>query len=83
VSANIAAGFQRVTSAARDSLQGVTRIDSTGAETVLTGDPLARHTLQAPDAVVPSTRELTGLTTSGRFQFPAYSVTVLRLTGAA
>jgi hypothetical protein len=66
---------------ARITLQVVTQLDATGAETMLTGDPLARNTLQTPEAVVPTTRDLTGLTTSTKLRFPAYSVTVLRLTG--
>jgi alpha-L-arabinofuranosidase len=66
---------------ARITFQGVTRIDPTAVETVITGDPLARNTLDAPEAVVPATRDVTGLTTSSRFTLPGYSVTVLRVTG--
>jgi alpha-L-arabinofuranosidase len=66
---------------ARITFQGVTRIDPTATESVITGDPLARNTLENPTAVVPSTQEVPGLTTSSRFSFPPYSVTVLRVTG--
>jgi hypothetical protein len=58
---------------ARITFQGVTRIDPTAVETVITGDPLARNTLAAPDSVMPATRDVSGLTTSSRFAFPGYS----------
>ena len=68
---------------ARITFQDVTRIDPTATLTMLTGEPLARNSLEDPPAVVPTTKEVTGLTTSSRFSFPAYSVTVLKVTGGA
>jgi alpha-L-arabinofuranosidase len=66
---------------ARISFFGVTRIDGTATRTDLTGDPSARNTLANPTAVVPTTREITGVSASTRFAFPPNSVTVLRITG--
>ena len=43
---------------------------------MITGDPPARNTLEAPEAVVPTVRDLTRLTTSSRFTLPGYSVMV-------
>jgi alpha-L-arabinofuranosidase len=64
----------------RITFQGVTRIDPTAVATELTGDPAARNTLEAPETIVPTTREVTGLTTTSRFTLPGYSVMVLRVT---
>jgi hypothetical protein len=66
----------------RLSVSGVSRIDPTGTLTVLTGNPSARNTLDAPDAIAPVTTEVSGLSTSTRLVVPASSVTVLRITGA-
>ena len=65
---------------ARISFGGATRLDRTGTETVLTGDPGTRNTLTAPDAIKPSTTQV-NVADGQRFVFPANSVTVLRLTG--
>jgi alpha-L-arabinofuranosidase len=67
---------------ARLSFGGVGRIDSTGTLTVLTGDPSARNTLDEPDAIAPTTREVSGLGTSTKLLLPPSSVTVLRVTGS-
>jgi alpha-L-arabinofuranosidase len=66
---------------ARISFFGVARIDGTATRTELTGDPAAGNTLANPAAVVPTTREITGVTASSRYSFPPNSVTVLRVTG--
>jgi alpha-L-arabinofuranosidase len=68
---------------ARITFHDVTRIDPTATLTVLRGDPLGRNSLEDPTNVVPTSREVTGLTTSSRFSFAPYSVTVLRVTGGA
>jgi hypothetical protein len=66
---------------ARLTFQGVTRIDGTGTETMLTGDPSTRNSLTSPSTLVPVTSQLTGLGLSSRVSVPANSVIVLRLTG--
>ncbi len=65
--------------AVRISFTGVMSIDKTATETVLTGNPGARNTLAAPNAIVPQASSVT-LANGRRFAFPASSVTVLRIT---
>ncbi|WP_103349266.1 LamG-like jellyroll fold domain-containing protein [Amycolatopsis sp. CA-128772] len=66
---------------ARLSLTGVTAVDGTGTLTTLTGDPAGRNSLAAPAAIVPQTREITGLAATSKLTLPANSVTTLVLTG--
>ncbi|KDN22343.1 LamG-like jellyroll fold domain-containing protein [Amycolatopsis rifamycinica] len=66
---------------ARLALTGVTAVDGTGTLTTLTGDPAGRNSLAAPTAIVPQTREITGLAATSKLTLPANSVTVLVLTG--
>ena len=66
---------------ARLTFQGVARIDGTGTETILTGDPSARNTLTSPSTLVPVTSQITGLGLSSRLSVPPNSVIVLRVTG--
>jgi alpha-L-arabinofuranosidase len=66
---------------ARLSFTGIGHIDPTGTLTVLTGDPAARNTLDAPKAIAPVTREISGLGTSSKLVLAPSSVTVLRVTG--
>jgi alpha-L-arabinofuranosidase len=66
---------------ARLSFVDIGSIDGTGTLTQLTGDPSATNTLANPTAVVPQTRQVTGLGLASRLSIPANSVTVLRVTG--
>jgi hypothetical protein len=66
---------------ARLALTGVTAVDGTGTLTTLTGDPAGRNSLAAPTAIVPQTREITGLAATSKLTLPANSVTTLVLTG--
>jgi alpha-L-arabinofuranosidase len=66
---------------ARLSFTGIGTIDGTATLTQLTGDPAAMNSIANPTAVVPTTREVTGLGQSSRLELPAMSVTVLRVTG--
>ncbi|SFW83836.1 LamG-like jellyroll fold domain-containing protein [Amycolatopsis australiensis] len=66
---------------ARLALTGVTAVDGTGTLTTLTGDPAARNSLAAPTAIVPQTREITGLAATSKLTLPANSVTTLVITG--
>ncbi|MGW5744067.1 LamG-like jellyroll fold domain-containing protein [Amycolatopsis sp. NPDC003861] len=66
---------------ARLSLTGVTAVDGTGTLTTLTGDPAGRNSFAAPAAIVPQTREITGLAATSKLTLPANSVTTLVLTG--
>ncbi|MFD1051330.1 alpha-L-arabinofuranosidase C-terminal domain-containing protein [Kibdelosporangium lantanae] len=65
----------------RLALTGVSGVDGTGTLTVLTGDPAARNTLAAPDAVVPQAKQVTGLAATTKLALPANSVSVLVVTG--
>ena len=66
---------------ARLALTGVAAVDGTGTLTTLTGDPAGRNSLAAPTAIVPQTREITGLAATSKLTLPANSVTTLVLTG--
>ncbi|GLY40734.1 alpha-N-arabinofuranosidase [Amycolatopsis sp. NBRC 101858] len=66
---------------ARLALTGVTAVDGTGTLTTLTGDPAGRNSLAAPTAIVPQTREITGLAATSKLTLPANSVTTLVMTG--
>ncbi|WP_370962970.1 LamG-like jellyroll fold domain-containing protein [Amycolatopsis sp. cg9] len=66
---------------ARLAFTGVTAVDGTGTLTTLTGDPAGRNSLAAPAAIVPQTRELTGLAATSKLTLPANSVTTLVMTG--
>jgi alpha-L-arabinofuranosidase len=63
------------------TFQGVTSIDGTGTETILTGDANTRNTLTSPNAIVPVVQQVTGLGTSSRLSIPPSSVIILRVTG--
>jgi alpha-L-arabinofuranosidase len=63
----------------RVSVSGAGRIAGRGTATVLSGDVAAQNTLADPVHVAPVTAEVGGLGTSFAYQFPAHSVTVLRL----
>ncbi|RZS87427.1 alpha-L-arabinofuranosidase [Motilibacter rhizosphaerae] len=66
---------------ARLQFTDIGSIDPTGTLTQLTGDPSTRNTLAHPDAVTPTTRQVSGLGTTTRLSLPAHSVTVLKVTG--
>jgi alpha-L-arabinofuranosidase len=60
------------------TLNGVTKVDSTGRSTVLTGAPEDENSLENPTRVVP----IAGSFAAGNsftYSFPAHSVTVLRI----
>jgi alpha-L-arabinofuranosidase len=65
--------------AARISFTGVTSIDRTATQAVLTGSPGARNRLAAPNAIVPRASSVT-VANGQRFAFPTSSVTILRIT---
>ncbi len=65
----------------RLQLAGVAAVAPEGVAHVLdAGDPLAENTLDDPGRVAPVTRRVDGLGTDMRRRFPAWSVTVLRMT---
>jgi len=55
------------------------RVARRGTVTVLTGEPTAQNTIDAPNRVAPVTRAAGGLGGAFDWQFPASSVTVIRL----
>ena len=61
------------------NLQGATGVATTAVAQVLTGDPGDVNSVETPEKVAPATTTLTG--TGGTFlhEFPAHSVTVLRI----
>jgi alpha-L-arabinofuranosidase len=60
-------------------LRGAPELAPTAAMTVLAGDPAAVNTPDAPDRVAPMTSTLPGVGPTFRHEFPAHSVTTLRL----
>jgi alpha-L-arabinofuranosidase len=65
----------------RVSIDGAGRVARRGSATVLTGDPTAQNTVDDPTRVAPVTRSMGGLGSAFSTQFPAHSVTVIRLDG--
>jgi alpha-N-arabinofuranosidase len=64
------------------NLNGVGRVDPSGAATVLSGDPKAVNTVDQPTNIAPKTDMVTDASASFRHGFPPCSFTVLRLTAA-
>ena len=62
------------------NLQGVERMDPSGAAIVITGDPKAVNTLDQPTNIAPKQQKVTDASESFRRTFPPNSFTVLRLT---
>ena len=60
--------------------QGVSRFDE-GTETVLTGDPATRNSLDQPTLVAPAGKPLANPGLSPKFSLPGKSVTVIKLVG--
>jgi len=54
-------------------------IEPTGTVTTMTGSPSATNTKADPTAVVPRTRQVSGLSSSFEYEFPASSITFLRM----
>lgn len=71
------------TSASAQSLQvelpGASGVAKTGTAIVLSGEPGDVNTLEQPEKIVPQTITLTDVGSSFLHEFPAHSVTVLRL----
>lgn len=59
-------------------LKGTVKVDMLGHSVILTGNPDDENSLSNPARVVPSAGTF-GATTSFKYLFPAYSVTVLRI----
>jgi alpha-L-arabinofuranosidase len=60
------------------TLKGVDKVDQAGHSSTLTGAPEDENSIENPTKVVPSEGTFTaGI--SFKYQFPAYSVTVLRI----
>jgi alpha-L-arabinofuranosidase len=62
------------------NLQGVERVDPSGAAFVLSGDPKAVNTLDRPMNIAPTEERVTDASASFRRTFLPYSFTILRLT---
>ncbi len=62
------------------NLQGVERVDPSGAAFVLAGDPKAVNTLDRPMNIAPTEERVTDASASFRRTFLPYSFTILRLT---
>jgi len=60
-------------------LQGAQGVARTAVAQVLAGDPAAVNTIDAPEKVAPRTVTLTGVGRTFLHEFPAHSVTVLRV----
>jgi len=60
-------------------LQGARGVAKTAVAQVLTGDPADVNSLDAPEKVAPQTTTLTGIGPTFVHEFPAHSVTVLRV----
>jgi alpha-L-arabinofuranosidase len=60
-------------------LQGARDVAKTAVAQVLAGDPAAVNTVDAPEKVAPQTTTLTGMGRTFLHEFPAHSVTVLRV----
>jgi alpha-L-arabinofuranosidase len=61
------------------NLQGVTKVTGDATCEVLTGDPDDVNSLAEPEKIVPTKSSIAGLQPSFTHEFPAHSVTVLRL----
>ena len=61
------------------ALQGAGSVAKTATALVLSGDPADMNSLEAPEKVAPQTLTLTDAGSSFLHEFPAHSVTVLRL----
>ena len=71
-----------VSAAARQidvNLQGVTKVAGDAACEVLTGDPSDVNSIAEPEKVAPKMEMLQGLGTTFTHEFPAHSVSVIRL----
>ncbi len=60
-------------------LQGARNVAETAVAQTLTGDPADVNSLDAPEKVAPQTATLTGIGPTFIHEFPAHSVTVLRV----
>ena len=60
------------------TLKGVDKVDKVGNFTTMTGDPADENSIENPTKVIPSEGTFTA-GTSFKYQFPAYSVTILRV----
>lgn len=61
------------------SLQGARGVAKTAVAQVLAGDPADVNSVEAPEKVAPKTMTLTGIGSAFVHEFPAHSVTVLRV----
>jgi len=71
-----------ITSAPRQmeiNLQGVTKVSDGAACEVLTGEPLDQNTIAEPEKVAPKTALLENVGPTFTHEFPAHSVSVIRL----
>lgn len=64
------------------SLQGAKNVASTASAIVLTGDPGDVNSLAEPQKVAPKTETITGVSGTFTHEFPAHSITVLRVKAA-
>jgi len=60
-------------------LQGASGVAKTAVAQVLAGDPADVNSLETPEKVAPQTTALTGVGKTFLHEFPAHSVTVLRV----
>ncbi|MDP4183394.1 MAG: carbohydrate-binding protein, partial [Bacillota bacterium] len=61
-------------------INGASYIDPTGTALVMTNtDPNAENSFSAPTKVAPVSKTVSGISSSFNYEFPAYSVTVLRI----
>jgi alpha-L-arabinofuranosidase len=60
------------------TLKGAEKVDKVGNFTTMTGDPADENSIENPTKVIPSEGTFTA-GSSFRYQFPAYSVTILRV----
>ncbi|MFG1942476.1 alpha-L-arabinofuranosidase C-terminal domain-containing protein [Nonomuraea sp. NPDC048826] len=60
---------------------GRARIGATATVTSLTGDPADVNSIAAPDRIAPVEHRVTGFSRSFTYDFPAHSVTFIRLRG--
>lgn len=61
------------------NINGASQLDSAGTAILLTGDPRATNSVDQPTNVAPKTETITNISPSFHRQFPAHSLTVLRL----
>ncbi len=60
-------------------LRGARGVAKTAVAEVLTGDPGDVNSVDAPEKIAPQTTTLTGIGPTFAHEFPAHSVTVLRV----